>query len=170
MSLNCNINTGWTAPCFGAAGARELYVGNFVEGITYTTGTNSIITGFTGGTVSYYKIQQDAGDIEVLYTPQVDKNNGSIGYLHSASIRIKDTSSESRALIQTLTKARLSILVVDKRGRVWLLGKEEGMRFESGEGGLGRELTDMNGANLTFTSGESQLPQEATSLSLFNIV
>jgi hypothetical protein len=167
---NCNISNGWTAPCFGAAGVNDIFIGNFLEGITYATGTHSIITGYSGGTVSYYRFEQDAGDIEVLFTPQVAKENGSVGYLHSVSIKFKDTSSASRALVQTLAKARLSVVVKDKRGRVWLLGKDDGLRLESGEGGLGREITDMNGITLTFTSAESEMPQEATSLSLFNIV
>ena len=169
---NCPIpSAGYTPPCFAAAGVNEVYIGNFVDGITYTTGTNSIITGFSGGTVSYYTYEQDSGDAELLDAPQVDKGNGSVSYQPSATLILKDLNSELRENILALSKARLSMIIKDRRDRYWLLGRDGGMRMSEANISVGKAGTDLYGASLTLMGDENELFQEidSTAIASFDI-
>lgn len=176
MAINCELPSGgYTPPCWGASGVLELYIANFLDGTTYTTGTNSVITGFsagTAGTMSYYTYYQDSGDAGLTDEPQVSRENGAVAFAPSVSLVLKDLNSALREQIMALSRARTSVILKDRRGRYWLVGKDAGLRMSAAPVSVGKAATDLYGATITLTGDEDELFQEinASDISTWNIV
>lgn len=173
--INCDLPAGgYNTGCFGAVGVLELYIANFIPDTTYTTGTNSVISGFTagsGGTMSYYTYYQDFGDAELKDEVQISAENGAIGYQPSLSLVMKDLNSILRDQIMALAKAKTSAIIRDRRGRYWLIGKEAGLRISTLSAGTGKGATDLYGASITLMGNESEFMQEieSSAITTFNI-
>jgi len=75
----CLITNGYSLGCRDSiGGVNEVYIGNFDSNVTYTTGTNSIIEGFTGGTVSYYTFEQEVEVSEFTEKVTASTENGTV--------------------------------------------------------------------------------------------
>jgi len=157
----CLITNGYSLGCRDSiGGVNEVYIGNFDSNVTYTTGTNSIIEGFTGGTVSYYTFEQEVEVSEFTEKVTASTENGTVFYETTLSITLIKNDASLKNIMKLLTKGHLSIIVLDSRGVYHLLGKENGVRANDGTIGVGKAFGDLNGFTLSFLAKESEPANE----------
>lgn len=170
--MSCLITNGYSLGCRDSIGGiSTVYIGNFDENITYTTGTNSIIESFTGGTVSYYTYSQEIEVAEFNESIVASTENGTVVFEQTLSITLHKNNALLKNTLKLLVQGHLSILILDARGTYHLMGKGNGVRASEGTLGLGKAFGDLNGFNLTFMAKEQEPSNEVNqTLANFSII
>lgn len=170
--MSCLLTSGYSLGCLdNMGGIKEVYIGEWNgDGLVYTFGTNSIITGFTGSTGSFYTFEQDlqVGSYTEEYQNNID--NGVSYYNQTLSIALTKLDSALRSKLIILGRGKWRIIVKDKNNRYWLMGKENPIRVSAMTPGFGKANTDMNGAMITFLGSEPEIICEVTEAAALTLI
>lgn len=159
--MSCLITAGVALGCRDNIGGIDtVYIGNFNTAVTYTTGTNSIIEAFTGGTVSYHTFDQEIEVAEFNEAVVASTENGTVVFEQTLSITLHKNDGALKNTIKLLSQGHLSILILDQRGVYHLMGKDNGVRASEGTLGVGKAFVDLNGFILSFIGKESEPANE----------
>jgi hypothetical protein len=147
-SFNCDV---------GAGGLKEVYlielenISSYVE----SSGTLNTITKALGKKFRKYQLVQDTafGDEDLVGNVQ----NGTLYYSQKVSIVINKQSVVVRNEILLLAKNRLVMVIVDNNGSYRLLGRENGLKLQTGKAGSGTAWGDRNGYTMEFVGNEREL-------------
>jgi hypothetical protein len=71
--------------------------------------------------------------------------------------------------IKIISAADLLIICLDRNGKYWLCGRENGMSLESGSGAIGANMGDFSGFELSFKSSEIDMPIEINSATVTSL-
>lgn len=151
--MGCIINSGNAIGCYGSAGIKAFYIGNYnqIESSYYTYDSDGEMTGMTSAsTVSYYTFEVEEGSATFSEKSKIE--NGAVAYEQSCSITLFNTTAAIKNQLLLLSKARLSVLIEDWNGNFHLMGAENGVRTTEVDGGV-----LANGFKITFRAMEPKL-------------
>ena len=130
-------------------------------GVASTTETEGVITTITkaaGRAFFKYVLPRDTGNFK--FTINGNEANGSVFYSHELKMILNKMQTIMRNEIKLLAMAKLIIVVEDKNGKFWMLGRKDGMHLTGGTGDSGTALGDRNGYDLDFKGDEVEPPIE----------
>lgn len=147
--MSCLINTGFTLGCNDVGGVEKLYVGTYDADTDWTiSGTNSQITGVTGANTAYL-FEQDIEFSGVEQNIVADRNNGTVYYESSVTMKMIGINADLLTSVRALAKAPLYCVAKLNSGEFVVLGVENAGRASEGTVGTGVAMGDMNGSSMT---------------------
>jgi hypothetical protein len=169
--MACLLTSGYTIGCKTQAGVQKVFIGQWNDtSLTYTFGTNSIITAFGGATTSFYTFQQPIETSSYTAPAEVNTENNAIQYNQTLSINVQGMNAALLNQIKTLGQGVWRILILDKNGLYFLMGKSGPVQVSAIDSGLGKAGTDLTGAMITFTSKEDQPLYEVNSAAALTLI
>ena len=154
--MACELTTGMNAQICreNTGGVIEFYVANF-ENVASTTEVSSEITAITmvsGKKFYTFKPNKNTSTWEQPIQGSVEA--GTIGYEHKANMVFSKNEASDINTLKLLAKSNLMIIVRERSGRYYLLGKTEGLQLSEGGFASGAVLADANAWTLAFTGSE----------------
>lgn len=169
--MSCLLTSGYSIGCKTQAGVQKVFIGSWNDSsLTYTFGTNSIITAFGGATTSFYTFQQPIETSSFTAPAEVNTENNAIQYNQTLSINVQGMNAALLNQIKTLGQGVWRILILDKNGSYFLMGKNGPVQVSAIESGLGKVGTDLNGAVITFTAKETQPLYEVEAAAALSLI
>ena len=169
--MSCILTNGYTVGCKSQAGVQKVFIGTWNDSsLTYTYGTNSIINAFGGATSSFYTFQQTIETSSYTAPAEVSTENNAIQYNQTLAINVLGMNAALLNQIEILGQGVWRILILDKNGSYFLMGKSGPVQVSAIDSGLGKVGTDLNGAMITFTSKEDQPLYEVTSAAALTLI
>lgn len=169
--MSCLLTSGYSIGCKTQAGVQKVFIGSWNDtSLTYTFGTNSIITAFGGATTSFYTFQQPIETSSFTAPAEVNTENNAIQYNQTLTINVQGMNAALLNQIKTLGQGVWRILILDKNGSYFLMGKNGPVQVSAIESGLGKVGTDLNGAIITFTAKETQPLYEVESAAALTLI
>ena len=153
--MPCNISLGYNEPCKDSvAGLTAVYFMNFNTG-SFTLNATDVVTAFpSGSTVYKYELKGTNGYTETVNT---SRDNGTTFFSQELSLQLKKLTAEATKELKLLAYSRPKIVVADRNGNAFLVGKNEGADMTAGTITTGTAYGDLSGYTLEFT-GQEQLP------------
>jgi hypothetical protein len=153
--MACNISLGYNEPCKDSvAGLTAVYFMNFNTG-SFTLNATDVVTAFpSGSTVYKYELKGTNGYTETVNT---SRDNGTTFFSQELSLQLKKLTAEATKELKLLAYSRPKIVVADRNGNAFLVGKNEGADMTAGTITTGTAYGDLSGYTMVFT-GQEQLP------------
>ena len=153
--MPCNISLGYNEPCKDSvAGLTAVYFMNFNTG-SFTLNATDVVTAFpSGSTVYKYELKGTNGYTETVNT---SRDNGTTFFSQELSLQLKKLTAEATKELKLLAYSRPKIVVADRNGNAFLVGKNEGADMTTGTITTGTAYGDLSGYTMVFT-GQEQLP------------
>ena len=153
--MPCNISLGYNEPCKDSvAGLTAVYFMNFNTG-SFTLNATDVVTSFpSGSTVFKYELKGTNGYTETVNT---SRDNGTTFFSQELSLQLKKLTAEATKELKLLAYSRPKIVVADRNGNAFLVGKNEGADMTAGTITTGTAYGDLSGYTMVFT-GQEQLP------------
>lgn len=130
--------------------------------VTATEGTGvdtvTAITMATGKVFYEYKGTKDSSNFVSTYT--VAPEAGSAYWNTVLTTQWAQMDSVKRAQLLALLVDELIIIALDRNGKYWMLGKDNGMEGSNGTAQTGSASGDLNGMTAEFTAAEPAPPIE----------
>jgi len=155
--MSCALTNGYSLSCKIQAGVQKVFIGSWNDtSLTYTIDTNGQITAFGGATVSMYTFQQTIETASFVAPAEINNENNAIQYNQTLMITLTGLTPALLNQIKTLGQGVWRVLILDKNGNYFLMGKTGPAQVSAIDSGLGKVGTDLNGATITITAKEDQ--------------
>jgi hypothetical protein len=153
--MPCNISLGYNEPCKDSvAGLTAVYFMNYNTG-SFTLNATDVVTAFpSGSTVYKYELKGTNGYTETVNT---SRDNGTTFFSQVLSLQLKKLTAEATKELKLLAYGRPKIVVADRNGNAFLVGRLEGADMTAGTITTGVAYGDLSGYTMEFT-GQEQLP------------
>lgn len=155
---NCALTQDYNFGCaVGTGGTKEMWImelGN-VASFTESSGTLTAITKTTGSIFRKYQLVQETANFQEDVVG--NRQNGTIYYDQKGTIVINRQNVAVRNEILLLAMNLLVIVIHDNNDTYRLLGRQFGLRLETGSATTGTAWGDRNGYSLNFDGKEPQL-------------
>lgn len=155
---NCALTQDYNFGCaVGTGGTKEMWImelGN-VASFTESSGTLTAITKTTGSIFRKYQLVQETANFQEDVVG--NRQNGTIYYDQKGTIVINRQNVAVRNEILLLAMNLLVIIIHDNNDTYRLLGRQFGLRLETGSATTGTAWGDRNGYSLNFDGKEPQL-------------
>lgn len=170
--MACVLTNGYTLGCRdNIGGIQEVYIGEYNgDAMTYTFGTFSVITAFSGATVSFYTFEQDAQVGSYMENGVFSTENGTSFYEQTAMITLHKLEADLRNKLLILGQGKWRVLIKDQRGKYWLMGKQNPVRVSASTPQLGKAYGDLNGAVVTFAGFEPEIAYEVEAAAALSLI
>ena len=161
--MACALTAGYVIDCRDSVGGVEvIYV--IENSALYDASGNSrvvdasgTVTGMTKATGKrFWKIEVPRATANTGNSGTGSQENGTFFYTHQVVLPLNKRDANTRNLVTTLAKNRLTFVTKEMDGTYRMFGKEFGLLLDSSEGGSGTAAGDRNGFLLTFTSVERE--------------
>jgi len=163
--MACLLSTGYTLGCRDSIGGiQDVWIGNYSGTASYTLSATNTITAFSGGTVSYFKFEQEMETGQFNQNGAYSVENGTVFFQQELLLTFHKHDATLRNQLLVLSQANMSVIVKDQRGVYWLMGYQTGVRATAGAMNTGKAFGDLNGFTITLTAKEPEpaLPISAT--------
>ena len=147
-SFGCSVGTG---------GTKEVWLielGNIIS-VTESSGTLTAVTKATGTIFRKYQLVQETANFQEDIVG--NRQNGTIYYDQKGTIVLNKQNVAVRNEILLLAMNYLVMIIHDNNDTYRLLGRQFGLRLETGSATTGTAWGDRNGSTLNFTGKEPQL-------------
>jgi len=153
--MACNISLGYNEPCKDSiAGLTAVYFMNYNTG-SFTLNATDVVTAFpSASTVYKYELKGTNGYVETVNT---SRDNGTTFFSQVLSLQLKKLTAEATKELKLLAYGRPKIVVADRNGNAFLVGRLEGADMTAGTITTGVAYGDLSGYTMEFT-GQEQLP------------
>lgn len=155
---NCALTQDYNFGCaVGTGGTKEIWLmelGN-VASFTESSGTLTAITKTTGSIFRKYQLVQETANFQEDIVG--NRQNGTIYYDQKGTIVLNKQSVAVRNEILLLAMNLLVIVMHDNNDTYRLLGRQFGLRLDTGSAATGTAWGDRNGYTLNFDGKEPQL-------------
>lgn len=155
---NCALTQDYNFGCaVGTGGTKELWLielGNIVS-YTESSGTLTAITKTTGSIFRKYQLVQETANFAEDIVG--NRQNGTIYYDQKGTIVLNKQSVAVRNEILLLAVNLLVIILHDNNDTYRLLGRQFGLRIDTGSAATGTAWGDRNGYTLNASGKEPQL-------------
>lgn len=156
--MACAIISGRTLDCRDSVGGiKDIYWTELANKATLTE-TSGAITAFTLSTGKqfwkYEMVKETANEEETIANSE---ENGTLYFDQALNIIFNKQETATRNQILLAAKNQLLVIVTDRNGKHWLLGRNNGMVL-GGKGMTGKAMADRNGYELSFI-GKEELPK-----------
>jgi hypothetical protein len=145
MAFNCNLTDGYVLGCSSIGGVQSVWIGEWVDNVQVAQDACGIITGITTTGLTVYSFEQDIEHAGLVQTGNYSRENGTVFYESTLSIKLIGLDCEVRNRMVELGRAPLFAVVLSNAGDYYYLGLESSGRASAGEANLGVLLGDMNG-------------------------
>ena len=149
----CSLTQGYTIGCKGVGGIREAYIID-CDDVESMVEEDGVITSMVlSGLLWKYELQRNTA----TFSDKIERlPTGAKVYNSEFNMVINTMLTSVRQEIQRVIKHRLIIIIKDRNGVYWMLGRENGMKNNSGKVGPGQSGTDRSGFELSFEGTEKQ--------------
>jgi hypothetical protein len=162
QSLGCRDNIG---------GIQEVYIGEWnSDSMTYVLGSDNIIATFSGATVSFYTFEQEIETGSYTENGVFSTENGTAFYEQTLSITLYKLEAALRNKILLLGQGKWRIMILDQRGKYWLMGYQNPVRVSASTPGLGKAYGDLNGSIITFMGKEPEPAHEVAASAALQLI
>lgn len=163
---DCNLITGSQIDCRNSVGGIDtVYLTEFQNvpqaNITVASGVVTAMSCSSGKKFWTYELEKE--NAEATETAQISVENGTVFYEGSVVLMLKKMTAAQKNNVETLAKNRLMVIIKDKNGLYWLMGRTAGADVTGAEAKTGKAFGDMNGYTLTITSKEATRFESVTS-------
>jgi hypothetical protein len=145
MAFTCNLTDGYVLGCSSIGGVEKVWIGEWVDNVQVAQDACGIITGITTTGLTVYSFEQDIEHAGLVQTGNYSRENGTVFYESTLSIKLIGLDCEVRNRMVELGRAPLFAVVKSNAGDYYYLGLESSGRASAGEANLGILLGDMNG-------------------------
>lgn len=149
MAFTCSLNDGYVLGCSTIGGVEKVWIGEFVDNVVVAQDSCGIITGITTTGLTVYQFEQDIEHAGLTQTGQFSRENGTVFYESTLSIKLIELDCNVRNRLVELGRAPLFAIVKSNSGSYYYCGLETSGRASAAEAGLGVALGDMNGVALS---------------------
>ena len=168
--MACNLTYGIPLDCIDSIGgiSGSVYIGSDVNFGTLTvssaTGSQSLITGATGGTGTMYEFEIAKNVGSFTETFNISNENGTAFFEQAFTLNLQKMEAEKRNQILLIARNRnLKVIFEDNNGKYWLMGLTRGAVVSAGTSVSGTAVGDLNGYTLTLTAQEPEMAYEVQS-------
>jgi hypothetical protein len=162
--MMCSLTQGYTIGCKGGIGGiKEAYVirHSDVDSVTVEDGVVTQLV--LSAPLWLYELQKNT----CTFSDKVERQNtGAKVWNVSINFILNTLRTEVRQEVQRLIKKNLLILVRDRNGVLWMLGRENGMKHTNGTSSPGQAATDRYGMELNFEGQEREPVIEVLDIAL----
>ena len=164
--MACALTQGYTLDCRDSVGGvKTIYVTELANKASITTASGTI-TAFTltaGKKFWTYELMKETANLTENIT--TSDTNGTLFYDQNLTFTIRKMQASLSQEIKLLAQNRLMIIVLDRNGKYWLLGQNNGAELQPSTANTGTAFGDMNGYSLVFkTKEESPMNEVASNL------
>ena len=145
MAFTCNLTDGYVLGCSSIGGVEKVWIGEYVDNVTYTQSSCGIITGITTTGLTVYSFEQDIEHAGLIQAGNYSRENGTVFYESTLSIKLIGLDCEVRSRMVELGRAPLFAVIKSNAGDYYYCGIESSGRASAGEANVGTLLGDMNG-------------------------
>ncbi len=162
--MSCVLSSAISKPCGnGKSGVKKMWAVEHAALATIAETAGVVTTLTLDGGKSFYGWEMEPGQGTFNSPIQRNRANGTTFYEHKATVKFNRYETTKRNEILIIASADILLIALDKNGKYWLLGKENGLSLESGQGTSGQAMGDFSGFELAFTGEENELPVEINS-------
>ena len=145
MAFTCNLTDGYVLGCSSLGGVEKVWIGEYVDNVVYAQNTCGVITGITTTGLTVYSFEQDIEHAGLVQTGNYSRENGTVFYESTLSIKLIGLDCEVRKRMVELGRAPLFAVIKSNSGDYYYCGLESSGRASAGEANVGTLLGDMNG-------------------------
>lgn len=162
--MTCVLTTAISKPCGnGKSGIKKMWAVEH-SALATVTETAGVVTALTlDAGKSFFGWEMEPGQATFSAPIQRSRENGTTFFEHKASTRFNRYETAKRNEVLIIASADVVIIALDRNGKYWLLGKENGLSVESGQGTVGQAMGDFSGFEIAFTGQEDAPPVEVSS-------
>lgn len=154
--MGCLINKSIMKSCeYNIAGIERLYITNFDRKHTYTVDTDGYITDITLGTGGkFYEIEFI--EETAYFQDDLVVSNGNRHRQITLQVIVGENTIEYLNQVEPLDLGKFVVVMVDKAGKVNLLGRQNGLQAASHNYVSGTASGDSNGWTLNLTGIQAE--------------
>ncbi|MEO6721435.1 MAG: hypothetical protein ABIN67_13790 [Ferruginibacter sp.] len=156
--MSCAITAGYVIDCnkdsLGGLSKVRIAAKKDIVSIAETAGVISAVVMQTGTQFYDFALVKSTSSFSNAITS--NPTNGSMFYAQSATLIFNKLKSATSALVDSLCRASLVLIVEDRNGEIIMLGRENGMDVSGGTIGSGTAGGDRSGYELQLTGEESK--------------
>lgn len=161
----CNLTRNITIDCRDSVGGiKELKLRKHPSTSDITLTSANVVSSI--GTSGWFKYEFRPETASFTETETENDVNGTVFYEPNLSVMIHKLTTTLRNEFRILTQSRLDVVVLDRNGKYWLLGWNNGLT-KSGSAATGQGMGDMNGYTLTLI-GKEELPMVEVTSTTYN--
>jgi hypothetical protein len=168
--MSCVLTTAIAKPCGdGVSGLKKIWAVEHaaLNAITETAGVVTAMTLDAGK--AFFGWSFEPGQAQMTAPILRSRENGTTYYEHKLAVKFNRFETTKRNEIKIVAAADTAMIALDRNGKYWLLGKNNGMTLESGTGDSGKAMGDFAGFDLNFTGAEEDLPVEINSATITSL-
>jgi hypothetical protein len=156
--MSCSISKGRAINCKDQIGGlKTAWLMDFGGLGTVTLGSNDEATDASGtGTLFQYDLKGSGNTMET--TANVSRDNGTSFFSTVLSLSLPKLTKEDQKELKLLSFQRVAILIEDRNGSFFLLGKDHGCELTSASMQTGGAMGDASQYVMEFTSEEALPP------------
>lgn len=158
----CVLTTSIAKGCRDSIGGiKTIYVAELSRKGSVTQ-ASGVITAWTMASGTFWTYNLEVGVAQFTQKNTVNRTNGSNFIDQSITFTIPKQQASLAQELLLLSKNDLLIIALDRNGKYWLLGENNGMSITENSGETGTAFGDFNGYKLTATGMEASFGPEVT--------
>ena len=155
--MACNVTRGRAINCKDIQGGiSAIYISDFGSYGTITESAGQITN--MGGTFTAYRYDVNGAGNSFTTTATSSKDTGTSFFSTTLSLTLPKLSKEDNAELKLLAYGRPHIVVADRNGNAFLIGKINGCSLQTATMTSGDGRGDMSGYTLEFIADETETP------------
>lgn len=169
--MACALTSSYTLDCRDNVGGIKKVYFTELANVTSFTSASGVITAITMVSTKVfrvYELEKETG--EFSDNPTTSQENGTLYYEQDLTVPIRKLSATLSSEIKLLAQNRLVAIVLDRNGKYFVLGKNNGMELEPSTGKSGKAMGDYNGYNLVFKGKEEDFAYETSSAVVAGVI
>ena len=167
--MACAITAGYTFDCREAVGGlRNIYVSKLASAVVVFD-VNNIVTSITG--VSFYKYALNTRFANSFTeTFNASAENGTLFYTQELSTQFTTITSVNQVLFNTLSKARMLVVIETNNGELLLMGERNGALVNGGTASTGAAFGDFQGYTITLDAQQKTPAVALSSIAAITVI
>jgi len=162
--MSCPLTQGYTLDCKDSIGGiKTVYILELAYKGSITS-ASGIITAWTPSSSKRlwtYQLEKESGSM--TEDQELAMPAGTLTYVQGLTLPIRKMQAAIKAELRLLAMNDLLVMVLDRNGKYWLLGEENGLNLTKSAGVSGTAMGDANGNTLTFVGKEATPAKEVSS-------
>lgn len=151
--MACSPFSKYTTPCRTMGGIQKFYIGTYNgDSLIMGATADGTITSFSGATVSFFGVEQRIEEGSVVEAGA--GAGGNFFVTQTAEVRFNSITQAIQNQLAILGKGRWRVMIKDKEGNYFLLGKTSGVEVTATTGGPGKASGDTPGQTVTMVAKE----------------
>jgi hypothetical protein len=162
--MACALTQDITLGCRDSVGGiKTIYVTELANknAITSASGIITAFTLTTGKQFWQYDIEKEVGS--VTENIQTSVENGTVFYEQDVTFTLNKVQASLQQEIKLLAQNRVMVIALDRNGKYWLLGENNGCDLQPSTAATGKAMGDFNGYTLNLKGKETAPANEVTS-------